>query len=207
MQVDVFNIEGNVVKQIDLPDTVYGVKVSDAVLHSVVKAYLANKRQGTHATKTRSLVSGGGKKPFKQKGTGRARQGSSRVPVYPGGATSHGPQPRDYTQKLNQKVKSLALKMALSDRMQSKKLVVFDDFGVSSYSTKNVLKIMKTFNATKVLFTDERKDDYLLKSSANIYGTSCIGASELNAYNVLSHDVVFICEKALTTIQQRLEDK
>lgn len=207
MQVDVLNINGQVVKKVELPDSIYNVKVSDAVLHSAVKAYLANFRQGTHATKTRSMVSGGGKKPFKQKGTGRARQGSSRVPVYPGGATSHGPQPRDYTQKLNKKVKDLALKMALSDRLSSNKLFVVDDFGVSSYSTKKVVEIMKNFNVNKVLFTDERKDDYLFKSSSNIYGTSCVGASEVNAYNVLAHDTIFICEKALATIQQRLGDK
>ncbi len=207
MQVDVLNINGKVVKTVDLPDSIYNVKVSDSVLHTAVKAYLANFRQGTHATKTRSMVSGGGKKPFKQKGTGRARQGSSRVPVYPGGATSHGPQPRDYTQKLNKKVKDLALKMALTDRLNSKKLFIVDDFGISSYSTKKVLQIMKTFNVDKVLFTDERKDDYLYKSSSNIYGTGCVGATEVNAYNVLAHDTIFICEKALTTIQQRLGDK
>src|SRR5689334_10938612 len=113
MQVDVKDIKGKALKKVDLPDSIFGVEVKDHVLHLAVKAYQANRRQGTHATKTRSLVTGTGTKPFKQKGTGQARQGSTRGPHMPGGAVVHGPQPRDYRQKTNQKARQLALCMAL----------------------------------------------------------------------------------------------
>ena len=124
MKVKVTDISGKEVKEIDLPDSIYNVPMNEHVLHHVVKAYRANKRQGTHATKTRSHVRGGGKKPFRQKGTGNARQGSSRSPVFPGGAVVHGPTPRDYTQSLNKKTKKLAIKIALSDKLRHNQLHV-----------------------------------------------------------------------------------
>ena len=123
-------------KKIDLPDEVFGREMNEAVLHAVVKAYRANARQGTHATKTRSTISGGGRKPFKQKGTGGARQGSKRSPLQEGGAVAHGPQPRDYRQDTNQKVRQLALSVALSDRVRHQHLHIIDDFKLDKYSTK-----------------------------------------------------------------------
>ncbi len=119
MELQVHNIQGKAVKKIQLPEAIYAVEMNEALLHSVVKAYQANRRQGTHATKTRSLVSGGGKKPFKQKGTGGARAGSTRSPLQPGGGQLHGPQPRDYRQSVNKKIRQLALKIALSDKAKA----------------------------------------------------------------------------------------
>src|SRR4051812_20909522 len=124
MELQVFSIDGKAVKKINVPDSIYGVEMNGGVLHQVVKAYQANRRQGTHATKTKAFVSGGGKKPFKQKGTGGARQGSDRNPHYPGGGEAHGPQPRDYRQAVNKKTRALALKIALSDKARHGKLLV-----------------------------------------------------------------------------------
>ena len=123
MKWHVVNIEGKKLREIELPESVFGCESNESVIHSVVKSYMANRRQGTHATKTRSLVSGGGKKPFRQKGTGSARQGSSRSPLMEGGAVSHGPQPRDYTQRINKKVKQKAMLIALSDKVRHNNLV------------------------------------------------------------------------------------
>jgi len=207
MQVEVRDISGKALKKVDLPDSIFAVEVKDHVLHLAVKAYQANRRQGTHATKTRSFVSGGGKKPFKQKGTGSARQGSTRGPHMPGGAVVHGPQPRDYRQKLNKKAKDLALKMALSDRAKHQKIVIIDDFAISEYSTKHVSNTLKTLKASNALLLDERKDDFLYCSSRNVYQVAALSPQQLNAENVLRHENLIMTENALTGLKQRLEDK
>lgn len=206
MKWDVINISGSVVKSIELPESIYGVEMNEAVLHSVTKAYRANRRQGTHATKTRSLVSGGGKKPFRQKGTGNARQGSSRSPLMPGGSVSHGPQPRSYRQGINQKVKRLALKIALSDKVRNEKLVLVDDYDINAYSTKQVMSALNAFgHGQKVLLADERKDDFLFKSARNIHGTDAVSSTDMNAEDILKHDAVVLTESALKALEQRLE--
>lgn len=209
MKWDVINIEGKKVKSIDLPDEVYGLEMNEAVLHSVVKAYRANRRQGTHAVKTRAFVSGGGKKPFKQKGTGNARQGTSRSPLMPGGAVLHGPQPRDYTQHINHKVKQLALKVALSDKIRHKTLVIVDDFAVKSYSTKQVLQVLKNLGHqdSKVLLSDSRSDDFLYRSSRNIHRVGTVPSAQVNAEDVLGHELLIISESAVQTLGQRLQGK
>ncbi|MEI8026198.1 MAG: 50S ribosomal protein L4 [Pseudomonadota bacterium] len=209
MKLDVVNIKGQTVRTIELPEEIYGLEMNEAVLHSVVKAYQANRRQGTHATKTRSLVSGSGKKPFKQKGTGGARQGSTRGPHMPGGAVAHGPQPRDYRQAVNKQVKQLALKVALSDKIRHKKLIVVDDFAISKYSTKAVLSILSTLNngSNKALLSDERKDDFLFKSARNLYGAGVLAPTEINAENVLRHEALILSETAVRALQQRFEGK
>ena len=206
MKWDVVNIEGKKVREIDLPDDIFAVEMNEHVLHLAVKAYRANRRQGTHATKTRSLVSGGGKKPFRQKGTGNARQGSTRGPHMYGGAVAHGPQPRDYTQQLNKKVKQLALKVALSDRVANNKLVILEDFALSQYSTKHVAKLIASVDrGSKVVFSDERKDDFLFRSAKNIYGSKAVSPSQINAEDVLGHEAVVLSETALQAIQQRFK--
>jgi large subunit ribosomal protein L4 len=205
MQVEVKNISGKAVKKIDLPESIYGVEMNEHVLHLVVKAYRANRRQGTHATKTRAFVSGGGKKPFKQKGTGSARQGTSRSPNMPGGAISHGPQPRSYNEKLNKKLKSTALRVALSEKVRHNQLVVVDDFALSSFSTKQIAAALKALNVNNAVLTDERKDLYLFRSARNIHKVGVIGPGELNAEHVLRHESIVISENALTALQQRLE--
>jgi large subunit ribosomal protein L4 len=207
MEIQVFGIDGKSTKKIQLPDDIYGVEMNTAVLHAVVKAYRANRRQGTHATKTKAFVSGGGKKPFKQKGTGGARQGSMRNPHMPGGGEAHGPQPRCYREYVPKKSKQLALKIALSDKARHGKLFVVNDFAIGKYSTKHVLKVMGAFNATKALFADERKDDVLYKSTRNIHGAEALAPAELNAENVLRYESLIISENALTTLAQRFAAK
>lgn len=207
MELQIHDIQGKAVRKIQLPDAIYGVEMNEALLHSVVKAYQANRRQGTHATKTRSLVSGGGKKPFKQKGTGGARAGSTRSPLQPGGGQLHGPQPRDYRQQVNKKVRQLALKIALSDKARHGKLVVVDDFSISKYSTKHIQGVLKSFKAKKALLSDERKDDILYRSTRNIHGAEVILPTELNAENILRYENLIISETALNALAQRFEEK
>jgi len=203
MELQVFSIDGKAVKKINVPDEIYGVEMNGALLHSIVKGYLANKRQGTHATKTRSFVSGGGKKPFKQKGTGGARQGTTRGPNHPGGAEAHGPQPRDYRLAMNRKQRQLALKVALSDKVRHGKLLVVSDFAIGKYNTKHVTKLLSALKAPKALLSDERKDDVLYKSTRNIHGAAAVLPTELNAENVLRYENLIISETALTSLAQR----
>ncbi len=211
MQAQLNNLEGKAIKKIDLPDIIFGREMNEAVLHAVVKAYRANARQGTHMTKTRSTVSGGGRKPFKQKGTGEARQGSTRAPNHPGGAVVHGPQPRDYRESTNKKVRQLALAVALSDRVRHNHLHIIDDFKLDKYNTKHVVMVLGNLKATKALVVDERKDDFLYRSTRNIKWTNVVPASEINAMDVLRSTDVVMTESAVKSLVQRLtlltEDK
>jgi large subunit ribosomal protein L4 len=171
-----------------------------------VKAYQANRRQGTHATKTKAMVAGGGKKPFKQKGTGEARQGSSRSPLNPGGGVSHGPQPRDYNEKINARTKQVALAVALSEKVRHSRLIVVDDFKVAGKpSTKHIVKALKALNAEKALVLDERKDDLLFRATRNIHGAACVAPSEVNAEHVLRYENFVISETGLNALQQRFQ--
>jgi len=204
---DVYNNKGKKVRELTLSDDVFNVEMNEGVLHSVVKAYNANRRQGTVATKTRSLVSGGGKKPFRQKGTGNARQGSSRSPLMPGGATVHGPQPRDHREFTNKKVKNLALRIALSDKARHSKLLVVDDFSIDSYKTKVVIEMLSALEAPKALLSDMTTQDFLFRSARNIHGVTSVPAQEVNAENVLRYETLVISEKALKALEQRLMRK
>jgi large subunit ribosomal protein L4 len=206
MQIEVKDIKGKGLRKIDLPSDIYGVELKEHLLHTVVKGYLANKRQGTHATKTRSFVSGGGKKPFKQKGTGGARQGTTRGPHMPGGATVHGPQPRCYRQKMNKKARQEALKVAVSDKVRNNRLIVVDDFGLSTFSTKQVVATLKSLNVASALLSDERKDTYLVKSANNIHKVRALAPGDLNAEAVLRHEALVITEKALESLNKRLAE-
>lgn len=203
MKVDVKNINGEVVKSIDLPEEIYNVEMNDHVLHLVTKAYMSNRRQGTHATKTRAFVRGGGKKPFRQKGTGNARQGTTRAPHMPGGAISHGPQPRKYKQKVNRKTKLLALKVGLSDKLRHGHLIVVDDFSISEYSTKQVRASLDKLSVNGALLSDERKDDFLYKSARNLKDTSAKTPAEINAEDLLRHESLVISENGLNALHQR----
>ncbi len=204
MEIQVKNILGKDVKKIALSSEIFGVEMNEHVLHLVVKAYQANRRQGTHATKTKAMVSGGGAKPFKQKGTGEARQGSSRSPLNPGGGVAHGPQPRDYNEKINARTKQTALAVALSDKVRHNRLIVIDDFKVGAKpSTKHMLKALKALKADKALVLDESKDDNLLRSTRNIHGADCITPSAVNAEHVLRYENFVISESGLNTLQKR----
>ena len=205
MEVQVKNIQGQATKKISINPEIFGVEMNEHVLHTVVKAYRANMRQGTHATKTKAMVAGGGKKPFKQKGTGEARQGSSRSPLNPGGGVSHGPQPRDYNEKINKSTKQLALAVALSDKVRHGKLIVLDDLKISKFSTKHICAVLKTLTTPKALILDERKDDLLFKSARNIYGVSSHSASDVNAADVLRYENFIITETALNALQSRFK--
>jgi large subunit ribosomal protein L4 len=207
MEIQVKDIKGKAVKNINLPAAIYGVEMNEHVLHLVVKAYQAARRQGTHATKTRAFVSGGGKKPFKQKGTGGARQGTSRSPLMPGGAIVFGPQPRDYREKTNAKLRQLALKVALSDKVRHGKLIVVNDFALSKYSTKHVISALGALGVSKAVLADERKDDLLYKSTRNIHGAASVTPAELNAEHLLRFESLVISETALNTLHQRFEEK
>lgn len=204
MKVEVKNIEGQKVEEIDLPESIYDLPLNEHVLHHVVKAYRANRRQGTHATKTRSLVSGTGKKPFKQKGTGNARQGSTRGPHMPGGAVVHGPQPRDYSQKINQATKTLAMKIALSDKLRHGKLVVVDDFAISGFSTKQIAKSLKALGSEKALLSDERKDSFLHFSARNLRYAAVKQPNEVNVEDLLRFESFVISKNGLNALNQRL---
>jgi len=207
MELQVFNTQGQSVKKVTVSDDIFGVDMNEAVLHSVIKAYQANRRQGTHQTKTRSMVSGGGKKPWKQKGTGGARGGSSRSSTCPGGGQNFGPQPRDYRQHINKKTKQLALRIALSDKARHGKIIVISDFKIEKHNTKHVVSVLKTLKVGKALLSDERKDDLLYKSTRNIYGAEAIQPTELNAENILRYESLVVSETALTSLQQRFAEK
>ena len=187
MEIQIKDIKGKAVKSVKLPEAIYGVPMNEHVLHLVVKSYQAARRQGTHCTKTRAYVSGGGKKPFKQKGTGGARQGTNRSP-------------------LNQKLRQLALRVALSDKVRHGKLVVVNDFALSKYSTKHLLGALSALGVGKALFSDERKDDLLYKSARNIHGATSVAPAELNAEHVLRYESLVISETALNSLHQRVEE-
>lgn len=204
MQLDVKDINGKATKKISLPDEIFAVEMNEGLLHHVVKAYRANRRQGTVATKTRAFVSGTGRKPFKQKGTGSARQGSTRSPLMPGGAVVHGPQPRDFRLQINAKVKSKALCVALSDKVRADKLHIVDDFKLASCSTKHIAAVLGKFGEPSALLSDERKDQFLYRSSRNIYKVDAVRPDDINAEDVLRHKAVILSETALSVLIKRL---
>ncbi len=181
---------------VELDPTTFGIEPNMAVMHQVVNAQLAGKRAGTHSTKTRAEVRGGGAKPWKQKGTGRARAGSSRSPIWIGGGIAHGPKPRDYSQRTNKKMKSLALRSALSDRAADKRIVVVKDWGFEKPSTKAAIAALKDLNVEgKALVVLGRDEDVAWKSFRNLGEVHLLHSDQLNTYDVLVSDyVVFSAE-------------
>ena len=172
-KVDLFDINGNKVGDIELNDSIFGIEVNATAIHAAVVNHLANKRQGTQSTKTRTEVRGGGKKPWRQKGSGRARQGSIRSPQWVGGGVALGPKPRSYRYPLNKKLRRLALKSALSSKVAGNEFIVIDNITVSDYKTKEVVNILKNFNVDKkALIVLNEKDDKVVKSAANIPGVT-----------------------------------
>lgn len=207
MKWNVLNKEGGEVSSVELRDDLYNAELNDGLLHGVVKAYRANKRQGTHATKTRSLVSGGGRKPFKQKGTGNARQGSTRTPLMEGGAVSHGPQPRSYTLRMNKKVRKNALKVALSDKLRNKALYLVEDINLEGYKTKTVLTLLSKLGLEnkKTLIVNHDDSDFLLKSARNIKSVFVSTPNLLNAMDLLNSKALVISKESLSLLEKRLE--
>lgn len=205
-KVAVYDIAGNQTGDIELNENVFGVEVNEAVLHQAVVMQLASQRLGTHATKTRGLVRGGGRKPWKQKGTGRARAGSTRSPIWVGGGVVFGPQPRSYAFRMPRKQRRLALKSALSAKLNEGELVVVDNINFEQPKTKSVIKMLNDFKAAneKALFITADIIDTVEKSARNIPGVKAIGSIGLNVYDILYHKKVFITKDAVTRIEEVL---
>ena len=203
--VSVYNIEGKEVGKIDLSDAVFGVEVNEHVLYEVVKNQLANKRQGTQSAKTRAEVRGGGRKPWKQKGTGRARVGSSRSPLWVGGGTIWGPHPRSYAQKMPRKARRLAVKSALSDKVNTNELFVLDEINLAAPKTKEVVALINNFKfaGEKVLFITDN-DEAVERCARNIKGVKAISTTGVNIFDLLHYTKLFVTKSAVAKIEEVL---
>ena len=189
--------------EIILSDAVFGIEPNVPVMHAVVKNYLANQRQGTQSTLTRSEVSGGGRKPWRQKGTGHARQGSTRSPQWTHGGIALGPKPRDYSYTLNKKVKRLAIKSAFSSKVAEGGMIVVDQIAVNDYSTKAVVKMLEALGASKkALIVMPQLDEKLIKSASNIPGVKTALVNTLNVYDILNYDKFIVVQDAVTKIEE-----
>ncbi len=201
--IAVLDMAGKSVGEITLNDAIFGIEPNASVLHQVVVNYLANQRQGTQSTLTRTEVSGGGKKPWRQKGTGHARQGSTRAPQWTHGGIVHAPKPRDYSYDLNKKVKRLALKSALSDKVISGDLIVLDEFKVETYKTKTVVDCLEAIKAgKKTLIVLEDNNNFAVKSCANIPGVKTAQVNTINTYDILNADTLVIAKGAVGKIEE-----
>ena len=201
--VDVYNADGKVVSTMELNDSVFGVKVNKDVMHEVVVNYLANQRQGTQSTLTRTEVRGGGIKPWRQKGTGRARQGSIRAPQWVGGGVAIGPKPRDYSYRLNKKVKRLALKSALSSKVEESEIIVLDALDCKEFKTKQVADMLAKLNVTeKALIVLPENDKKIVNSARNIRGVDATFVGAINTYEVLNHTKCIILKDAVEKLEE-----
>ncbi len=201
--VSVFDISGAKVSELELADSIFAIEPSIPAMHLVVVNYLANQRQGTQSTRTRSEVSGGGKKPWRQKGSGRARQGSTRAPQWYHGGIAHGPKPRTYGGSINKKVRRLAMKSALSSKVADEELVVLDSFKLDAIKTKEVVKVLSALNtAKKTLIVLPEKDDVIYRSARNIAGVKVTVVNSLNVYDILNCDTLLILKDAVAKIEE-----
>ena len=200
--VSVYNMEGKEVDKIELSDAVFGVEVNEHLVHMAVVAQLANKRQGTQKAKTRSEVSGGGRKPWRQKGTGHARQGSTRAPQWVGGGVVFAPKPRDYSFKLNKKEKRIALKSALSSRVAENKIVVLDELKFEAAKTKNFTAVMNALNVEKALVVLNDMDQNVILSARNIPTVKTAQTNNINVYDILKYDTLVVTTDAVKTIEE-----
>jgi large subunit ribosomal protein L4 len=201
--VDIVDITNNKVGETSLADDIFGVEVNSFLIHEVVKMQLANRRSGTASTKNRSLVRGGGKKPWKQKGTGRARVGSIRSPLWKGGGTIFGPVPRDYSYLVPKKVRKNALKAALSQKLQENKLVLVDTITFDEVKSKKFVALMKTFKITNALIIDEENKNLSL-SARNVTNFKILKPEGLNVFDLMIHDYVVLTKPSLESIEKRL---
>ena len=201
--VSVLNMEGAAVGTIELNDAVFGTDVNEHLVHMAVVQYLANRRQGTQKAKTRSEVSGGGKKPYRQKGTGHARQGSTRSPQFTGGGVVFAPQPRDYSFKMNKKEKRIALKSALTDSVQNDRVIVLDELKLNEIKTKEMIRILGNIKAAdKALVVTAEKDDIVVKSARNLAKVVTTEASILNVYDIMNAKTVVLTKDAVAKIEE-----
>jgi large subunit ribosomal protein L4 len=200
--VKVFNMSGSEVGSIDLNDSIFAAEVNEHVMHMAVVQYLANQRQGTQSTLTRAEVRGGGRKPWRQKGTGRARQGSIRSPQWTGGGVVFAPKPRDYSFKLNKKVKRLALKSALTTKVNEGKLVVVDSFNMEDVKTKVMAGALKAINAEKALVVLEDGNKNAQLSARNIPSVKTASVSTINVYDILKYDSLVVAKDVVAKIEE-----
>ena len=200
--VAVYNMEGKEVDKIELNDSIFGVEINEHLVHMAVLQQLANKRQGTQKAKTRSEVRGGGRKPWRQKGTGHARQGSTRSPQWTGGGVVFAPTPRDYSFKLNKKEKRAALKSALTSRVVENKFVVVDELKLDEIKTKKFVEVLKNLNVEKALGILNDMDEKVIASAANIPTVKTTQTNELNVFDVLKYDTVVVTKAAVATIEE-----
>ena len=201
-KVAVYNMEGKEVDSIELNDSIFGVEINEHLVHMAVLQQLANKRQGTQKAKTRSEVRGGGRKPWRQKGTGHARQGSTRSPQWTGGGVVFAPVPRDYSFKLNKKEKRAALKSALTSRVVENKFVVVDELKLDEIKTKKFVEVLKNLNVEKALVVLNDMDEKVIASAANILTVKTTQTNELNVFDVLKYDTVVVTKAAVATIEE-----
>ena len=201
-KVSVFNMEGKEVGNLDLNDAVFGVEVNEHLVHMAVVQQLANNRQGTQKAKTRSEVRGGGRKPWRQKGTGHARQGSTRSPQWTGGGVVFAPVPREYSFKLNKKEKRAALKSALSSRVQDGKLIVVDELKLDEIKTKQFAKIMSNLKVEKALVVLSEKDENVVMSARNLPAVKTALTNTINVYDILKYNTVVLTKDAVKSIEE-----
>ena len=200
--VSVYNMEGKEVDKIELSDAVFGVEVNEHLVHMAVVAQLANKRQGTQKAKTRSEVSGGGRKPWRQKGTGHARQGSTRAPQWTGGGGVFAPTPRDYTIRLNKKEKRLALKSVLTNCVNENKFIVLDELKFDAIKTKKMQAVLDALNVSKALIVLNENDANVVKSARNIANVQTALTNTINVYDILKYNTVVVTKAAVASIEE-----
>ena len=202
-KVKVFDMAGKALADMELADSIFAIEPSIPAMHLCVVSYLANQRQGTQSTLTRAEVSGGGKKPWRQKGTGRARQGSTRAPQWYHGGIAHGPKPRTYGGDINKKVRRLAMKSALSSKLAGDELVVLDSFKLDAIKTKEVVKVLGALNTgKKTLIVLPEKDDVIYRSARNIAGVKVSLVNTLNVYDILNCDTLLVLKDAVAKIEE-----
>ena len=202
-KVSVFDMAGNQVAETELSDAVFGIEPNEAVMHASVVNYLANQRQGTQSTLTRTEVRGGGRKPWRQKGTGHARQGSIRAPQCDHGGIALGPKPRSYRYTLNKKVRRLAMKSALSSKVKEENIIVLDALNMDGYKTKTIVEMLKSLNVDgKALIVTAEADQKVVKSAANIPGVKTAAVNTLNVYDILNHDKFIVVKNAVGLIEE-----
>lgn len=200
--ISVYNMEGKEVGKMDLSDAVFGVKVNEHLVHMAVVQQLANNRQGTQKAKTRSEVSGGGRKPWRQKGTGHARQGSTRSPQWTGGGVVFAPTPRDYSFKLNKKEKRIALQSALTSRVEANKVIVLDELKMDTIKTKEFQKVLNNLNVKKAMVVINENDQNIVLSARNIPSVRTSLTNTINVYDVMRAGTLILTKAAVTTIEE-----
>lgn len=200
--VSVYNMEGKEVGKMDLSDAVFGVEINEHLVHMAVVQNLANKRQGTQKAKTRAEVSGGGRKPWRQKGTGHARQGSTRAPQWKGGGVVFAPTPRDYSFKLNKKEKRAALKSVLTSRVQDNKLIVLEELKLDAIKTKEFKKVMDNLKVEKAMVVIGEQDENVILSARNLPKVNTAVAENINVYDILKGDTLVLTKDAVAKIEE-----